>query len=74
LLDQKKKKEMEEASMRLEELQEVLSEGEDARVVVNGTVYPGTRILISDASLVVQKEYTYCKFVKSEGDVKMTGI
>lgn len=74
LLDKQKQEEMEKATKRMEELQQEVSEGEDAKVCVTGTVYPGTRIFVSDASLVVQKEYKYCKFVKSEGDVKMTGM
>lgn len=74
VLEKQKREELESANHRMEELQKLMSEGEGARVVVTGTVYPGTRILISDVSMVVQKEYKYCRFVKSEGDVKMTGM
>lgn len=74
VLEKQKREELQQANKRIEELQELMSEGADARVTVTGTVYPGTRILISDASMVVQKEYKYCSFVKSKGDVKMTGM
>ncbi len=73
-LEKQKTAELEQANKRMEELQEQMSEGQDAKVVVEGTVYPGTTIIISDANLVVQKEYSYCRFVKEQGDVKMTGI
>ena len=73
-LDKQKKEELESVSKRMEELQELMSEGEDAKIMVSGTIYPGTRIMISDASMVVQKEYSYCRFVKDQGDVKMAGL
>lgn len=47
---------------------------EGACIIVRGSVYPGTRICIGDVSMTVQKESHYCRFVKSRGDVKLTGI
>ncbi len=45
-----------------------------ASVVVRESVYPGTVISIGGASMTVQKEAQYCRFIKSQGDVKLTGI
>lgn len=43
-------------------------------VVVTGDVYPGTKICISDVSLVVKNSMKYCRFIKDAGDVKMVAI
>jgi hypothetical protein len=40
-------------------------------VIVNGEVYPGTKIIINDVSMNVQSSYKYCRFEKVSGDVKM---
>lgn len=45
-----------------------------ACVVVRESAYPGTIICIGDVSMKLQKEAQYCKFIKSQGDVKITGI
>lgn len=58
----------------LDKLQEQLTGDENAHIIVRGTVYPGTKICIGDVSMVVQKEAQYSRFVKSRGDVKLTGI
>ena len=58
----------------IESLQGQLKGKDGACVIVRDTVYPGTRIFIGDVSMTVQKESQYCRFVKSRGDVKLTGI
>ncbi|MCM1253286.1 MAG: FapA family protein [Clostridium sp.] len=58
----------------IEKLQGQMKGKEGACVIVRDTVYPGTKICIGDVSMVVQKESQYCRFVKSRGDVKLTGI
>lgn len=58
----------------IERLQAQMKGKEGACVIVRGTVYPGTKICIGDVSMTVQKESQYCRFVKSRGDVKLTGI
>ncbi|MCH5274787.1 MAG: DUF342 domain-containing protein [Lachnospiraceae bacterium] len=71
---EKKQQELAELNARLEPLQEILEEQHQAQVVVTGEVFPGTKIVIGDVSMVVQSSMTYCKFVKQRGDVKMVGI
>ncbi|MCH5254323.1 MAG: DUF342 domain-containing protein [Lachnospiraceae bacterium] len=63
-----------QSTAEVEELQNQLKGRSGASVIVRGTVYPGTRICIGDVSMTIQKESQYCKFVKSRGDVKLTGI
>lgn len=58
----------------IEKLQSQMKGKEGACVIVRGSVYPGTKICIGDVSMVIQKESQYCRFVKSRGDVKLTGI
>lgn len=72
--DRKKRKELEEGTRKLQELQVLLDASNVARVEVNDRVYAGTRICIGDVSTVVKDTVHYCKFVKSQGDVKMVGL
>ena len=44
------------------------------QVVVTGEVYPGTRISIGDASMVVKSAVKYCRYIKEAGDIKMVSI
>lgn len=58
----------------MDALQDTLSECAAAQIVVTGEVFAGTKICIADVSMVVQDSFKYCKFVKSQGDVKMTSL
>ena len=57
-----------------EDLEEKLETDKNAKVVVNDTVYPGTKVVISDVSKIIKKSVAHCKFVKDRGDVTMMGI
>lgn len=57
-----------------EELEEKLEADKDAKVVVNDTVYPGVKVVISDVSKIIKKSVAHCKFIKDRGDVKMIGL
>lgn len=56
------------------ELEELMSADTVAQVTVKGTVYVGTKIAISDVSMVVKDNYQYCKFIKIRGEIKMTAL
>ena len=58
----------------LEETGQLIEEQKTAQVVVHDTVYPGTKIVISDVSKIIKDSMKYCKFVKMGGDVKMLGL
>ncbi len=58
----------------MERMQSQLRGKSGACVIVRGIAYPGTKICIGDVSMIIQKETQYCRFVKSGGDVKMTGM
>ena len=73
-LSQLKKKEVEDKTTEMENMQDSLGSLTNAQVVVTGVVFPGTKIAIGDSSMVVQSEMQYCRFIRTGGEVKMTAI
>lgn len=73
-LNQAKTKEIENKTEEVDKIQDSLGSTTGAQVIVTGVVYPGTRICIGDLSMVVHNEMQYCRFIKADGDVKMTAI
>lgn len=59
---------------QLEDMHDLLEGKRVAQIVVTGEVYPGTKICISEVSMVVKSVCQYCRFVKVRGDVKMEAI
>ncbi len=59
---------------QLEEMQDLMEGKKIAQIVVSGEVYPGTKVCISEVSMVVKSICQYCRFVKVRGDVKMEAI
>jgi len=45
-----------------------------AQIIVTGQAHTGTRLVISEASLVLKTDYHYCRFRKENGDVKMMAM
>lgn len=73
-LSQLKKKEVDDKTNEMEQLQDSLGNMTNAQVVVTGEVFQGTKIAIGDCSMVVPNEMQYCRFIRSGGEVKMTAI
>ncbi len=69
-----KKKELEDIYRELEDLEDILEESEDPSVDVTQEVFPGTKICILDVSMVVKRNLKFCRFIRSEGEVKMTAL
>lgn len=69
-----KKKEVENNQKEMEVLEEMMSVGNNAQVVVRDCVYPGTKIVISDVSKIIKSTQHYCRFIKSQGDVMTAGL
>ena len=59
---------------KLEEMHDLIDGKKVAQIVVTGEVFPGTKICISEVSMVVKSLCQYCRFVKVRGDVKMESI
>jgi uncharacterized protein (DUF342 family) len=68
------KERIEENQKILSELQEVIDASNNAQVTILGEVFPGTKIVIADVSMVIKKTTPYCRFVKRQGEVQMISI
>ena len=55
-------------------LENILESTGASCVDVTGDVYPGTKICISEVSMMVKNPMTYCRFKKIDGDVKMVSL
>ena len=71
LAAEQKTKELEKLQGEIQKLQSLIDHKDSAQVAVLGEVYPGTKIVISEVSMIVQSPMQYCRFVKRYGDVKM---
>lgn len=71
---EQQKKELEQKNNELQEIQKHFDLQNRACIVVKGEVHPGTTIVIGDLSMVVQKEYQFCKFEVVQGDVKAVSM
>lgn len=76
LLDEnnERKANLEKWLEEIDAIQLVLERTSDSCVDVTGEVYQGTRIYISDVSMMVKSTISYCRFIKREGDVKMVPL
>lgn len=74
LLDTNKKRELEQKTEKIEQIQEKLTVQNKAYVEVQGQVYPGIKIIIGDLSMMVQDSYKECRFERVQGNVKCVGI
>ncbi len=61
----------EEIVERMKVLKEIIDSYEGGCVKVGSTAHPGVKLTISNAVYYVKTETPYCRFVKSQGDVKM---
>ena len=69
-----KRREQEELKTEQGDLGKAMEIDKSASVKVYDTVYPGTQIVISDVSKMIKESMKHCKFIKSEGNVKMVGL
>ena len=59
---------------RMKELAQIFDPDRKSEVVVTGEVYPGTTIIIGDLSMTVKDSYKYCRFIRYQGEVKMSPL
>ncbi len=69
-----KRVELAQFKTEMNDLKELLDVERQSQIMVYDTVYPGTKIVISDVSKIIKESMKYCKFIKSQGDVKMVGM
>lgn len=65
---------MNEDLFELNEIESILDIESEAAIEVTDVMYPGTILVISEATMTVKKPYKYCRFKKVRGDVKMEGM
>lgn len=68
------KQDLDKDMQEFQTLQRMLEESDNARIEVTGEVFAGTKICISDVSMVVKNSMSYCRFIKEHGDVKMAAL
>lgn len=61
----------EENKNEIEKISGILARDTDARIKVSGTIYPGTRLVISDSMLFIRDERKYSQFVREGAEIKM---
>lgn len=54
----------------MEEIEGLIKAETNACIKAQGFVYPGVKIVISDASLFVRENLTFCRFVREKGEIK----
>lgn len=65
---------LEDKNRQLEDMKPSVELQRSASVEVTGEVYPGTTIMIGDVSMTVQTAYSYCKFMRIMGEIKMAPL
>ncbi len=65
---------LKELDIRLEKLRRMMETQRQAEIVVNNEMFPGTTIIVGDATKTIQTSYHYCKFVRDQGEVKMMSL
>ena len=73
-LVEEKTAELKELDVRLEKLRKMMETQKQAEILVNNEMYPGTTIIIGDATKTIHTSYHYCKFVRDQGEVKMVAL
>lgn len=74
IANKQKKERLQICNAQIEEYQGLLEANKNASVKVSGEVYGGTKIIISDCSMTVKDTMKYCRFVREQGEVKMTAL
>ena len=70
-LVEEKGAELNQMNQRMERFRAMMDIQKLAEVEVNNEIYPGTTIIIGDASRTIQSSYHYCKFVREKGEITM---
>ncbi len=74
LTSKQKQEQLQADEVALEEMEGLVRGDERAQVTVTGEVYTGTKIVISDVSIIVKDTMKYCRFIRSHGEVAMTSL
>ncbi|MCM1307937.1 MAG: FapA family protein [Butyrivibrio sp.] len=56
------------------ELNEKISETDDARIKITRTIYPGVKLEIYDSVYFIRDKNDYCQYVRKEGEIKRINL
>lgn len=73
-LVEEKTEALKELDIRLDKLRRMMETQKQAEILINNEMYPGTTIIIGDATKTIHTSYHYCKFVRDQGEVKMVSL
>ncbi len=69
-----KQQEMDNTQQQYERLQREITRGNDGRVKIHKSIYPGVTVSISDTNLTLKSERSYCQLLKRQGDVVIDSL
>lgn len=70
----KKQRRYAEAQAEYAGLESILEHKENACICVKDAIYAGTKVTISEATLVIKNTLQYCRLIKDQGDVRVTAL
>lgn len=73
-LVEEKGAELTQMNQRMERFRAMMEIQKIAEVIVNNEIYPGTTIIIGDATRTIQSEFHYCKFIRDKGEITMKAL
>ncbi|MCX4304174.1 MAG: FapA family protein [Acetatifactor sp.] len=73
-LVEEKNAELEQLNNRMEKLREMMETQSQAEILVSQEIFPGTTIIIGEASKTIHTSYNYCRFVKEMGEIRMAAM
>lgn len=63
--------EIKKADKHLDELQDIIEENVQGKIIINNIVYHGVKIIISNETYYVKDGFKYCQFVKEGADIRL---
>ena len=67
-------KKLEKDMARFMVLSEDMEEDQSGNIIIQGTIYPGCRVIISNVMFFVKSETVHSKFIRDGADVRITAI
>lgn len=62
--------EMNTKRKEFDELNQLVSENDNARIKISRTIYPGAKLVFGDTHMFLKNKYDYCQFLKAGADIK----
>ena len=56
------------------ELLEIMKRNTDGEIIIYDKIYPGCKLIISNSNYYIREEYSNCKFIRDNADIKSVSI